>query len=188
MKSIHKIVVGLLIVSSISLSGCQDQSMYEKQISDVSEYNAAVDNTKTLFKENESIANKNVDVVVDAITCNKIDKKGYALFNITKKLDREPGENDEHYMFRCIDTLCESSYIRTFEEYHNYVNNISTFTNNDGKFIYKYGNAYEIENGCYASVDSNYLCQFIVISSNSDKSLKCRVFWEHGKIQMIVMQ
>lgn len=188
MNLVHKILIGVLLVSSITLCGCQDQSMYKQQIEEVSEYNDAVDSTKTLFAENEKIATENKDIIVKAITCNEITKEGFDLFNIKEKPDRNNNETDEHYMYRCIDTLCESSFIRPFEEYHKFVNNLSTFSDSEGAFIYKYGNVYDIERGCYASIDSNYLCQFLVIANDSGTSLKCRVFWEHGKVQMIVIQ
>ena len=188
MKLIHKILVGVLVVSSITLCGCQDQAMYSKQIAEVSEYNNAVENTRILFAENEEIANKNREVIVKAITCNEITKDDFDLFNITDAIERGTNETDEHFMFRSIDTLCKDSYIRPYEEYHKFVNNISTFSDSEGNFIYKYGGVYDIERGCYASIDSNYLCQFLVIANNSGTSLKCRVFWEHGKVQMIVIQ
>ena len=188
MRSIYKMLVGLLLASSLCLCGCQDQAMYKQQIKEVSEYNTAVDNTRILFEENEKIAKDSEDIIVKAITCNEITKEGFSLFNIKDKPARNDGETDEHYMYRCIDTLCGSSFIRPFEEYHKFVNNISSFSDSNGEFIYKYGHVYSIERGCYASIDSNYLCQFLVIANDSGTSLKCRVFWEHGKVQMIVIQ
>ena len=188
MKVIHKLLIGVFMLSSISLYGCQDQAMYKKQIAEVSEYNVAVDNTRALFKENEKIATDSEDIIVKAITCNEVEKEGFGLFNIKDKPERHSGETDEHYMYRYIETLCESSFIRPFEEYHKFVNNISTYSDSNGEFIYKYGHPYSIERGCYASIDSNYLCQFLVIANDSGNSLKCRVFWGNGKVQMIVIQ
>ena len=184
----RSVAVVLFILSLLSVSsGCSDNTMYEQQVSKVELYNKGVENTERLFAENERIARANEDKVVDMITCNKIDKEGYQLLNITDKPERK-ADSDEMYMYQCMSTLMTKTIIDTYSEYFDYSNNLSTFTNSEGEFIYKYGNAYVIDSGYYASVSSKYLCQFLVIDNSSGSLLKARVFWSGGKIQEIVIQ
>lgn len=190
MGSIHKILVGLLLASSLCLCGCSNNSMYEQQVSKVEVYNNAVEETDKLFNDNEEIARKYEKVIVQMVTCNKIDKGVFNLMNIEDKPDRNEGESEEHYIYRCMDKLFDDNMtlVHTFGEYHSYVNGLSDYTDAFGNKTYKYDNTYKIDGGYYASVSSKYMCQFLVIDNISNTLLKTRIYWANGKIQKIVMQ
>lgn len=190
MNLVHKILIGVLLISSVTLCGCQDQSMYEQQVSKVEVYNNAVTETNKLFDDNEEIARKYEKEIVQMVTCNKADKEVFKLMNIENAPDRNDNETDEHYMFRCMNELFDDkmTIIKTYDEYHLYVNGLSTYKTSADIFVYKYSSAGKVAGGYYSSVNSNYMCQFLVIGTISGESLKTRIYWSEGKIQKIMIQ
>ena len=190
MNLVHKILIGVILLSSITLCGCQDQSMYEQQVSKVEVYNKAVSETNKLFDDNEEIARKYEKEIVQMVTCNKVDKEVFKLMNIENAPDRNDNETEEHYMFRCMNELFDDkmTIIKTYDEYHLYVNGLSTYKDAFDNFIYKYSNAYSTNSGYYSSVSSKYLCQVLIIDNIANDLLTTRIYWSNGKIQKIVMQ
>lgn len=189
MNLVHKMLIGVLLAGSITLCGCQDQSMYEQQVSKVEVYNNAVTETNKLFDDNEEIARKYEKEIVQMVTCNKADKEVFKLMNIENAPERNDNETDEHYMFRCMNELFDDkmTIVKTYDEYHLYVNGLSTYKTPNDNFVYKYGSALKSKSGYYSSVSAKYLCQFIAISTTGNL-LVTRIYWSDGKIQKIIMQ
>lgn len=181
----------LCLLSSLMMFtfvGC-GTNMYESQESQVSEYNNGVDDAKKLFKENEELAKSKETEVMNMVTCNEISKETYKLLNIEKPLDREEGEKDNRYMWRNMHTLMKNTSVDTYNEYVDWINGVSTYTNSMGDHVFLYGQPYIIKRGYYSSVSSNYLTQFMVLRfQDSTESVKVRVYWKDKKIQGIVLQ
>lgn len=185
---LKRVLVGTLVICTLCITGCQKQSMYESQVSKVQEYNNGVANVKKLFNDNEAKARSNETLVAHMISCNEITKEGYQLFNLPDAPEKEDGETDEHYMYRCMNTLFDKSIIKPYEEYNNFQNELTSFSDSLGNFVYKYEDDYIINSGYFSSVDSNFLCQFLVIDNLYSNILKARIYWADGKIQGVVIQ
>ena len=183
---VKRILVCLVVAIAVaSSSGCT--SMYQSQVAQISQYNEGVSEAKTLFSENEDFARENAQVVAKMITCNDITTDAYALLNVEETLEKESNETDKGFMYRNMHTLMTYSSVDTYEEYNNWINGVSSYTDSNGDHVYKYAYPCIIKSGYYSSVSSNFLCQFLVISFASGDSIRARVYWKDKHIQGIVL-
>lgn len=177
----------VVILSALLLTSCSN-SVVEQGQSEVSEYNKGVQTLDFMFEHDEKVARKYVDDIMYMVTCNLVTDESYALLDIPEEPSRYDSDTDMKYRFRSLYTIMQDGKTDMYNEYIDWYDGVSDWTNIRETNLYKYSQPYIIKQGYYSSVSSNYLCQFMVLTFvNCKDTFVVRAYWFDGKVHKIVV-